>query len=227
MRKTLALIGLALLLSVTSSKAQRVEHFIPRDNTNGEFTREAVLLARLGVNEAMWSTGGDMAAIYQARMYHARYSFRSSPAISFERSAISYSPTVFGRCQRPMPHRGERCRGTRRLWILYLRGDLAKPRYWPYGDRAWARTRDNWRQKLVHAQHIVAGLVPSPCEHTPVHWGSRGFVRHRWGDKIAEGTWAYAQCENVENAFIYEVATEARQYFQEYQIPITELTEHE
>lgn len=226
MRKPLIILALACLAGVAS--AQRVEHIIPPDSTNGQYTKEAVYLARLGVNESEWDHGGDMAAIYQARMYHARHSFRSSPQVGFIRSAIAYSPTVFGRCQRAMPHRPrERCRGNRRRWVLYLRGDLQKPRYWPWGDRAWERRRPDWARKLQHAQNIVDGHVPSPCEHTPVHWGTRAFVRARWGRHIEEGTWAYARCEDVRNAFIYDVANEDRQHWREYEVPIEDLVEHE
>ena len=188
------------LLLVLSISAQP----LPPDSTNGQYTRTAVLLARLCVNEAGWVNGDDCAAIYQAIMFKASHNFQTGPR-TFERAARSYSSLVFNQCHPATNSNPERCRENR-FYIPYMTGDLGKPRNWPPNLRWRATYRALWRARLEHAQAIVWGLVPSPClAGTPQHWGTKDMVRARWSERIRSGEWAYAQCGNVQNAFIYRV----------------------
>lgn len=199
------LLVLLVVLCANSAQAQRVEHVIPRDSTNGEYTTAEVYLARLCTNEVTWDMTDDCAAIYQVIMYMARFRFTSSP-VPFERAAMAYSPTVFGRCQFPTRRNpAGRCRGNRKLWVLYLTGDLEQPRYWPYASSLWDERRQaSWQARLNQSRNIISGLLPSPCDFTPMHWGSQDHTRRVWREKLRSGEYQYANCGDTMNAFIYK-----------------------
>jgi hypothetical protein len=186
MYKNLFITYITCMLFPLSAAAQMA----PR-SSNGEYSHDAVTLARICVSEAGFAETDDCHAIYEVLAFRAEHIFNSS----FEAAARRYSPSVFNL----RPRRG-------RHWIPFLRGDLRRPQRWQRAIDWEGDYRERWKAVLDRAEAIVSGAVASPCQDVPQHWGCDSDLRiNRWWPRIREGSWAITECGNVLNKFLHRV----------------------
>ena len=174
---------------------------LAQEDTNGIYSEEAVVLAKLCVNEGSFfdpQEYNDCVAIYRVIRYRAENVYnrpdRLNRPVSFILAARIYSPRAFG----------IEPRIDTRHYIPHLRGDLVRPRSWPDTLDWEGEYQAKWQRILDHASMIVAGQVPDPCHHTPQHWGSIQDLRRRaWADRLDSGRWRVTECGRTMNYFLH------------------------
>jgi hypothetical protein len=87
--------------------------------------------------------------------------------------------------------------GQRRPWLAHLDAEGTEPEHWP-SHLSWERWRPRWLALYQHAEAIVRGEVPGPCQGRPLHFGNADDAR----DWIGDG-WRVCWCPGTAGRQLY------------------------
>lgn len=191
-----ALFGLLALFFVGQVRA---------DESARPVSPAAVMLARLCVNEATWSTS-DCAVIAHIRVRSAR----SSGEDLVEHLTRLHGD---GRLRDGVPDPRAALRSNRasepreddtRPWIGDLNPDLRRPEHWNESVLPWSTAAPRWATMLQISQGVIDGRVPDPCARNgfrPVKWGGPVVDMDRVRAHVEAG-WVPALCGGTRNVYL-------------------------